>query len=352
MVMQELKRVTADKDELQKKCSEAEEKAKKLEDEVTALKYATPADSKAEEAPTLNEGLDDKPSDASDKVKSPVASVIGMFSPRQKPQEATDKDDSGDLFSYEDEVPQLQAEIASKTEEIEKLKGEVETLQQELSTAKENSSGLAESLENVTRALGESRDASAIFEARQNALEARNKEIAALNNELNKALEKRSSEIEELKKAGSAQDAKDKETETEATTWKNKCDEKDLELAKAANAALISKRVIHSLNTKVSVLDQEKSEIQGKVNELTKKLAAKPSPPATSPAPAPAPTPAAATPTTSGGKKKNKKKKGKGGAGGASAPPLKSSQPRVPRLHQSLRPLSTLSQPLSWRPRF
>ncbi|KAH7136676.1 hypothetical protein B0J13DRAFT_506237 [Dactylonectria estremocensis] len=319
MVMQELKRVTTEKDELQKKHDKAEEKAKKLEEELEVAKAG-----KADDAEKPKDSQDDKTEDVTGRVRSPVASVIGMFSPKHRAQKSVpetiiDKEDSGDLFSYEDEVPQLQAEVFSKSEEIDKLKNDVETLRNELSTTKESSAGLVENLEKATRELSESRDFAATQQSLQTQLDARNTEIATLN----KRLTETRAQLKQLEDDNGAQESKIQVVEASLATSDKRTSELNAELAKASSAKAISKKLIDDLNAQIEVLKKDKTESQTKLDELSKKLETRTAPAAAStpiiPASQPAPAPAAATPASAGSKKKNKKKKGKGGGGGGAA---------------------------------
>ncbi|KAI5463938.1 hypothetical protein BGZ63DRAFT_421028 [Mariannaea sp. PMI_226] len=317
MVMEELKRVTSDKDQIQKQHTQAEEKVRELEREIEILKTAQSADSVVE-AEKVKETQDARLEDIPEKVKSPVASVIGMFSPRQKPRTSIEKEESSDFFSYEDEMPQLQAEVASKTEEIEQLKVEVAALQGELLTLKENSSGLVKDLENTTRELNEARDASARQEPLQIQLDTRNKEIETLNQRLEEARDR----LGKLENDQATHKTKTREAEASLATSEKRAGELDAELAKAENARTVSKKLIDTLSTQIDTLKKDKSESQAKIAELTKKLSATSAPAALSSSPTaiPAPTATAPAPAVSGGKKKNKKKKGKGGAGGVPTP--------------------------------
>src|SRR5699024_11221933 len=97
MVMQELKRVSADKDELKKKHDEAQDKLAQVQEELDKVKAGKSGDDAAAEdtdKPTADSATTDTKEDkAPEKVKSPVASVIGMFSPKQKAQAVEEKTD-------------------------------------------------------------------------------------------------------------------------------------------------------------------------------------------------------------------------------------------------------------------
>ncbi|KHN94438.1 grip [Metarhizium album ARSEF 1941] len=316
MVMDELKKVSADKEELKKKHAETEERLKNTREELEACKSgistkaaADPSERKPIEPPA-GTSLDI----AAEKAKSPVASVISMFSPKQKAQDTHQgKSETEDFFSYDEEIPQLQAEVASKAEEIEHLKRKVENLEKELSVAKESSTGLAESLEQTSRALSESRASYESQASLHTQLEERNAEIRTLTERLGAT----QSALKKL------EDQADKDKKEHASTVRNvesclaksekKAAELDAELIKAGNAKSISKKLIDDLNTQIKCLEQEKSQSLAKIESLTKKMDL----PAATSQPAAAEATAAATPAAGVSKKKNnKKKKGKGGGGG------------------------------------
>ena len=276
MVMQELKRVSAENDGLKKKHDEASEKLDKAEKEIQSLKAGTPAESST--GPTKEPYAEEKVESAPEKAKSPVSSVIGMFSPRHKANKSEDapRPSGEDFFSYDDEIPQLQADAAARSEEIEKLKTEVAELQGELSVAKENSAGLLENLEKATRELSESRDAPSAEDSLRQQIDARNDEIKTLT----ERLEKSEGQLKDLEAKHLTEetehDAKVKELEASVATSDKRASELDADIAKATQAKNVSKKLIDDLNSQISTLKQEKAQSQAKIDDLTKKLDAQP----------------------------------------------------------------------------
>ncbi|KAI6780516.1 Golgin-like protein [Emericellopsis cladophorae] len=317
MVMQELKRVSAENDELKKSHEQDEEKIKKLEADLEAAKGGKPVEETGEpqvEAP--RQSVDDK-AVAPEKVRSPVLSVMGMFSPKQKAaqQEATKGD--GDLFSYDEELPQLQADLASRDEEIQTLRKEVDGLKGELSVAKESSTELANNLEKVEKELTGSKDAASSRESLQKELEARNSEIARLNERLEASQSQIKALEADLASETKALSAKVKEVEASLATQTKQVADSEAEVTKANQAKTVTKKLIDDLNTQIKSLEKEKTESERKITELAKKLESQPETASKPVEPAAASKPAAlAAPAAGGGnsKKKNKKKKGKGGA--------------------------------------
>ncbi|KAI1160828.1 GRIP domain-containing protein [Nemania serpens] len=97
MAVQEVNRVTAERDDTMKKRDEFEKEYAKLKDEISTLRAT-----KTDEAPSR---------------------------PR-----AEKGDEGEDMFSYDDEIPKLQAELVSKNEKIASLTSENDTLKSRLGT--------------------------------------------------------------------------------------------------------------------------------------------------------------------------------------------------------------------------
>ncbi|EON98228.1 putative viral a-type inclusion protein repeat protein [Phaeoacremonium minimum UCRPA7] len=327
MVMDEFKRVSAEKDSFKQKYENADKEIAALKEMVESLRAgkseeAVAQDKASSEAAPEEEKGDDPATQHSrspSATKSPVAQVLGIFSPKQKPQipadSTADKENDEDFFSYDNEIPQLQAELEAKSSEIEKLRAEITSLRDELSTAKENSSGLVESLESATRELSESRDTVAVSASLQTQLDARNSEIASLKDRLEKAqsqLKELESQVEQ-QKASSASAIK--EHQDEIATFTAKSTELEVEAKKAAEAKSILDKRVADLSSQIDSLKESKLEGEQKLQELTKKLESPTSAPDTLDVPTSQPA------ASSASSKKNKKKKKKGGAGTAGATP-------------------------------
>lgn len=324
MVMDELKRVSAEKDSFKKKAEDAEKELASLKEEVTTLKTAKPEqgiahiDTQTDITVAKKDEDESKPAHSPSGIKSPVSSILGVFSPKHKPVVSTDgdKDVSQDMFSYDDEIPQLQAEVASKSEEITKLQSEMTILKEELAVAKENSAGLVENLEKVTRELSETRDKAAVQDSLQSQLDARNIEIQSLTDKLSETQSKfrelDTSLRNEKSNAGSA--AKEQESQLATSSAKNT--KLTTELKETGKAKVELEKKIKGLTEEINSLKTSKSEADKKVDELTKKIQ---SAPLQSPSYSQTLQVPPTTPTTGGSKKKNNKKKKKGGAGGAGA---------------------------------
>lgn len=306
MVLDELKRVTSDKEDLQKMYEKQEKKMRDLQDELGALKAE-----KEQEA---------KKPESNDTAKK-------------------ESGEDGDFFSYDEEIPQLQAEIAAKNEEIDSLKAERDGLKEELSTLKQDSAVLAEKLEKSALQLSESRESSASQDSLQAQLEARKTEITSLADRLDKS-EKQNKELEaQLEREKQLAASKAQEVEDVLAKSIQQASHMAGELSKAEAARIISKNLIDDLSSQVDLFKRERAALQArsdmvtrKVEEMTKIMeeesAKQP------PTPGPVPTEPASTlapPTTGGGGNKKKKKKGRGGGGATSpAPPASPSSSVAP----------------------
>jgi chromosome segregation ATPase len=299
MVMDELKRVTSDRDDYKKKFEEAQKQAAAAQEELNILKsdnakpLIEPPIDNVTVSPTNTE-----PTPVS--IKSPVSSVLGIFSPKQTAQAVPEgtSDASESFFSYDEEVPQLQSDLKAKSAEIIDLKEEVKTLQESLGVAKETNESLSESLQSLDQQLREAKDPDR--EA------ARNGEI----HDLQQRLEMTTKEMENLKVKIAEQEKTAKDTLTANTQALNdskgladklKEQLKDLQVLKDAEDVKIKhlEQQVELLNGKIDVLEAEKKTL----DEMLKKDGETPSiiepaspldPPATASAPS---------------KKKNKKKK-------------------------------------------
>ncbi|KAK4102827.1 hypothetical protein N658DRAFT_485059 [Parathielavia hyrcaniae] len=298
MVMEELKRVTTEKDSYKRKADEAHKEMVTLKEELAAVKATH-----SEDKPASGQK-------AGRSAEETGATGEASNSPKEKPA----GEDSEDFFSYDNEIPELQADLERKTEEVENLQVEVNNLKDELSLNKEHSASLVESLENATRELSEARDAIAVKASIETQLEARNAEIAVLTDRLDKA-QSRMRDVEaqaEQAKRDAAEEVKEKVALL--TTANNRSKELEGELEKLGQAKSSLDENIKGLTTEIQALKNSKSEDESKIEELTKKIQSSPAPAAPPASSAPTQEGSLAPPPAGGGKKKNKKKK-KGGAG-------------------------------------
>jgi chromosome segregation ATPase len=178
MVLDELKRVSSDRDAFKHKLSEAEQSAKQAWDEVANLREGKgsrvdnggddrPGSSSHLENVTVAEDVTDgDPLGATTKspphsTTPPINSVRRMspLSPKLlETQSSKPPQGSQDLFSYEDEVPRLEIEIKDRQNVIEGLEKEVRSLKGDLSVTRESTQSMVQTLEEATRELNSLRD--------------------------------------------------------------------------------------------------------------------------------------------------------------------------------------------------
>ena len=176
MVLDELKRVSSERDEYQKKLVEAEKSSREAWEEVANLKKGK--DSKSIDEATTETHVEDEKQDQAlvdgdplgatktsppSSIKSPVRG-LSIFSPKLKsPDTPKLRQSSEDLFSYDDEIPRLESEVKAKHEKIVSLTNEVESLKTDLAVTRESTQSMVQTLEESAReasALRDSKDRS------------------------------------------------------------------------------------------------------------------------------------------------------------------------------------------------
>ena len=162
MVMNELKRVTGERDDFRQKLDDARESAKEAWDEVGKLRNEETSISKTAYLPSTDE--------SGEQTLSEVNSLTQKTNKRQAPSDpplSTPQQDTGtseenesreDFFSYDEELPRLRSELHNSIERIELLNSERETLRNDLAVARESTEGMVQSLEQATRELQGLRD--------------------------------------------------------------------------------------------------------------------------------------------------------------------------------------------------
>ena len=195
MVLDELKRVSNDRDSLKHRLDEAEKRTKEAYNEVTKLRTDGSTDGASE---SREEEKDTSPSESqsteqsddplaavtkspslparSPAIKSPTIPGMSMFSPKLKSfASPKSRQNSEDLFSYDGEIPRLEGEVQSKQERIEELERDIKKLKTDLAVTRESTQSMVQTLEEATRETNlakESRERSEEdFRERQDALQ-------------------------------------------------------------------------------------------------------------------------------------------------------------------------------------
>jgi chromosome segregation ATPase len=170
MVMEELKRVTGEREDFRKKFEEAQQATKDALDELTGPKKDTQPEIKTE-------------------IK--------------KEADETGEETSEEFFSFDKEVPRLESELKEKQEEIDSLKTEVEKLKGDIFVTRESTEGMVQNLETATRELVELRETKDKLDNEIQTLQSSKKaDVDDLKEKLATAvssLESTASEVEKLK---------------------------------------------------------------------------------------------------------------------------------------------------------
>ena len=148
MVLEELKRVSGERDELKSKLVEAEARNVDTQKELDDLRSSSQADKQKQsvvepESPSNAVGTPEKSKHGTLSLPG-----ISLFSPKSKPDDKElDPRGSEEIFSYEDELPRVESELRAVQEENAQLRKEAKTLQNDLDVAKESTQSIAKSLE-------------------------------------------------------------------------------------------------------------------------------------------------------------------------------------------------------------
>jgi DNA repair exonuclease SbcCD ATPase subunit len=176
MVVDELKRIAVDRDSYRKKFDESENESQLLKAEIARLKQQEqkPEASEPSAIPELSPDLSNAGESTSAAAIDPAASAkaptpssssrlpsFSLFSPKSKAAKSPEEqpDTAEEFFSYDTELPRLEAELQERQTEITDLKEQISTLQGDLSVARESTEGMVQGLEAATRELHSLRDA-------------------------------------------------------------------------------------------------------------------------------------------------------------------------------------------------
>lgn len=261
MVLDELKRVTGDRDEYRKRFEEAEKSTKAALDELENLKKRQSVEvisNGSGGATDKGKGLAlDTSAVANHAIESPLKSPTGssvsrttsipgisLFSPKARaPKSPPAKEENEEFFSFDNEMPRLESELHEKQEEAENLKSQVEALKRNLSVARESTEGMVRNLESATRELEGLRDNKVKHEAELESLKsAKNAETDSLQTKLARAdtalkeletqLKEKTGELEQLRQqvaqAENGNDHSELATKLAEMEKKEKLDEKRL----------------------------------------------------------------------------------------------------------------------------
>ena len=360
MVLDELKRVSNERDSFKHRLSEAEKQTRDAWDEVAKLRTdktssmafekdvtqdkVAPAHENDGETHDLEIGdpLGTTKKSPPTSLRSPTVNIpgISLFSPKMKSLASPrSRQGSEDLFSFDGEIPRLEGEVQAKQEKIEGLENDVQKLKTDLTVARESTQSMVETLEEATRevnTLRESRDRSLAdsgvlvktteklgndliaAEAKLRELEQKEPNDNAPQVEaLEVKLQAANSELQSLRNSAASYDAKIKEFEG----LQQRVFVLEVQLLKAQGECDEGEKLSHGLEATIMDLREElkkaarNREVLKSALEAASNPVQAPSVPNDNTEAQPTKDVSNAQDSTSGPKKKNKKKK-KGGKSG------------------------------------
>ncbi|TQS35720.1 hypothetical protein Golomagni_03850 [Golovinomyces magnicellulatus] len=178
IIIDEFKRVSAERDEYKKKYDESLINESNLDQELAALKSST-AVARAELAEYVSKTV----SEATSPAELPANNSIDTNPQSVKDIEASDKNQQG-TFSLDNEVPSLQTEIKEKTSQVEDLMSTVSELENKIIISERKNSDLNESLMKAICDLEEAKVNINKEEFNQEKIDAQAEEIHILKNKL------------------------------------------------------------------------------------------------------------------------------------------------------------------------
>lgn len=311
MVLDELKRVSSERDTFKQKLSEAERSTKEAWDQVADLRTSKDFKDDPEGSRKLVNGprsddeasgqtiTDGEPLGVTAKspptsIKSPTVSIprMSLFSPKQKPADFPKaRQGSEDLFSYDSEVTSSETELQDRQEKIDNLEDEVKTLKGDLAVTRESTQSMVQTLEEATRELNSLRDSKDRTESEMREQKASSEKLSG---QLCADLQKAQTRLEELQaehgskcsnrfmeldsqlqnarqeldsaQSAASQNAHDKGRVQELQSIISKLES---ELSKRTSNATHSEKKINTLNDLVISLRSKLSEIEGKNHDLS-----------------------------------------------------------------------------------
>ncbi|KAI9785412.1 MAG: hypothetical protein M1816_000427 [Peltula sp. TS41687] len=157
LVLNELKRVSNERDDFKKKLAEAESTAKEAKEEVARLRSEKDV-AETQKSTSAVEGNGEHALKEDDATTTANIQPTGSIQQTAKEPEADETTE--EIFSYDEELPRLRTELQAKDARIEDLESETKRLENDLAVAKESTEGMAQGLEQATQTLQLVRDQS------------------------------------------------------------------------------------------------------------------------------------------------------------------------------------------------
>ncbi|KAI9721057.1 MAG: hypothetical protein M1812_002538 [Candelaria pacifica] len=212
MVMDELKRVSSEKDTFKQRLDDAENRTNEAMEEIGKLRSAK-AEVETSRKPSVqpeNTQNDTQGSKANQDKTGPIGEVptspsvgakkapIGALSSPKQTSEENNKaaQESEDFFSYDSELPRLESELRQREAEVNTLRGD-------LAVARESTESMVQSLEQATRELHRLRDGK---ESHELNIKEQHASMEKVTLDLRAKLEKAEEELAALKSQQSQQE--------------------------------------------------------------------------------------------------------------------------------------------------
>ncbi len=307
MVLDELKRVSSERDAFKQRLSESERSTKEAWDEVANLRpFKDPKTDPEGNGKSVNSSQSDDEATAnggsagviakfsSASMKSPTGSMppMSLSSPKQKAADSPKpRQGSEDLFSYDGEIPRLGNELHERQEKINALEIEVNMLKGDLAVTRESTQSMVQTLEEATREVNSLRDSK---DRSKSDMEEQRVSSEKLSEQLRTDLQEAQARLRELQ-AEHGSKCSDRVTELDSqlqtarqeldsaqlaasqnTNDKGRVDELQSSVSKLENElsalrsnATQSEKKIHTLNDLVIELRSQLSEVEGKNQDLS-----------------------------------------------------------------------------------
>ena len=278
MVLDELKRVTGERDIVRERLSDAERSTKEAWDEVANLKSLKESttdpkggeklannlrsDSKA----SMLETPDSEPLSTTGKSTTVLLPGLSASSPKRKSEDPSKaRQGSEDLFSYDEEVPRMRNEVEDRQEEINALENEVKTLKGDLAVARESTQSMVQTLEVATRELNSLRDSK---DRSETDIKAQRVLSEKLSEQLRADLQEAQTNLQGLQ-AEHYSKCSDRVTElvSQLHTTRQELDSAQVAASQNAN----DKRLVEVLQSNVSSLETELSELRSNATQSEKR---------------------------------------------------------------------------------
>ncbi|KAL6718309.1 Golgin imh1 [Lecanora helva] len=285
LVLDELKRVSNERDTFKHQLDDAKQDTKKAWDEVANLRdfkdnntlsttsSKETGDSRLDNAPPHNAN-DGDPLGSSTKsppasIKSPTIQARGLsfFSPKAKPTDSPRlRQGSEDLFSYDDEIPKLETELKHRQDKIDSLETEMKSLKGDLAVTRESTQSMVQTLEEATREVNTLRDSR---DRSESELEEQKARLEKISEQLRADLASTESRLQALQsESGSKEVERIKELQAQLELARDEID--NAKSVESQNIDLTNQ--IEKLQAQVTTLRTELADKQSSSEQSEKKI--------------------------------------------------------------------------------